>query len=106
MNPTKTVDGKWLLWDSEGNQLERWAIDAKGMVNTGDFSLTPPKGVEPKLPAALPKSVQPIPKAPEHPLGIETVVTRSEDAPPGEPVKIPTGRTGKGKKVIPGSKKG
>ncbi len=101
----KTVDGKWLLFDKKGEQFERWPIDAKGMLKTGEFSLEPPEGVEPRLPAALPSAVQPIPKAKEHPLGIETVETRSGDAPPGEPVKIPTGRTGKGKKDIPGSKK-
>ena len=89
MDVLRTPEGKWLLWDEDGRQLTRWPVDAKAMIGCG-FSITPPEGVEPVIPAAPPTTVQ-APKPPSSP-GASSVAS------PGQPVEIPSGRTGKGKK--------
>ena len=57
--PIKTPEGKWLLFDREGNQFARWPVDAKDMLDCDEFTLTPPDGVEPNVPDAPPSTVQP-----------------------------------------------
>lgn len=71
---------------STGERLERWSVDARGMVASGEFTETPPAGAAPE-PASVP--AQPVlpPPVPVHPLStaalvVPSVVTHSYDAPP------------------------
>lgn len=48
MQVAKTAQGKVLLWDNEtGEPVERWPVDAKGMLAAGTHSATPVEGKEP-----------------------------------------------------------
>ena len=53
----KTPEGKWVIFDEKGEQLERWPVDAKLLVQNGTHSLEAPEGVEAKLPSAPPRHV-------------------------------------------------
>lgn len=66
---------------STGEECERWPVDARDMLATGDWSLEPGKVLEQPAPAAA--------------FGPQ-IVTKSEDAQPAQPVAIPKGRRGKG----------
>jgi hypothetical protein len=53
----KTPEGKYVVFDENGQQIERWPIDAKLLVQNGSHSFEAPEGVEPKLPLAPPRHV-------------------------------------------------
>ena len=45
--PSSTAGGKWILWDKDGKRFERWPIDGRGMVDSGEFFHEPPDGEAP-----------------------------------------------------------
>lgn len=40
--PDRTPVGKWVIYNQDGDAVERWPVDAKGMVASGEFSAQPP----------------------------------------------------------------
>lgn len=101
-DPIKTSQGKVVLWErASGQRLERWPVDARGMVAQGDYTFEPPAGAEAveggdpvpqDPPATAPLTVL----SPEHPLGGPLKVVQSGDAPAATPVALPKGRRTKG----------
>lgn len=55
--PLKTSEGKWIVFDRAGRQLERWPIDAKLLLQNGEVTDEAPAGQDVKLPPALPAHV-------------------------------------------------
>lgn len=54
----KTVEGKWVLFPVDGGQqIERWPIDGKLLLDSGEYTTEPPEGVEAKVPKSPPRHV-------------------------------------------------
>lgn len=104
--PERTSEGKWVLYAASGQRLERWPVDARPMLDTGDYSLT---SLSPDATAvttdtlsasAAPVSMTLVTPGPgEYAPGVPLVVTKSGDAPPAQVSPIPTGQTSKGKRA-------
>jgi hypothetical protein len=59
----KTTEGKWIVWDAKGQQLERWPVDARLLLKNGECTAEPPEGVTVSPPATAPTHVG-VPQAP------------------------------------------
>lgn len=96
MTPERTSEGKWVIYHrATGQRMERWSIDARGLVASGDYTTDDPHGSG----IAPSSSVSPPLASTDTPVtDLPQIVTRSIDAPPAQPVKIPTGHTSKGRK--------
>lgn len=95
----RTPDGKWVLFHTKtGKQIERWSVDARAMIATGEYTTEVPAGVVPDIPAAAPRSVQPPPPPPPNPLLAAAAAVPEPEAPapeqPFEPAKA-AGKTTK-----------
>ena len=45
--PKRTPTGKWVIYEvATGQQVERWPVDARRMIECGEFSAEPPEGQE------------------------------------------------------------
>lgn len=89
MTMTSTVQLWALTGPHAGESVERAPIDAREMLATGGWSLTPP-GADP-VTAMVPAD------APEDPLDTQPAnITRAFDAAPAKPAVLPTGRTKRG----------
>lgn len=90
----RTREGKVVLYDrATGQRLERWPVDARDMVRSGDYTTDAPDGISAETPAV---PVTPSPALPhEHSPGVPLVVTRSVDAPPAKPMQAPTRSRGR-----------
>jgi len=43
MQVEKTAQGRWVLYDTKtGERIERWPVDARGMLDAGTHTITPP----------------------------------------------------------------
>lgn len=97
----RTPEGKLVVYErATGHRLERFPVDARDMLASGDYTTDDPSG-ESGEPPAVPEAPAPEPVATqphEHSPGVPLVVVKSEDAPPAQPVTIPTGSTSRGKK--------
>lgn len=94
--PTRTPEGKWVLYDvSTGERMERWPVDARGMIESGGYTADAPHGA---LPDPAPQHTAPdMPATPyEHPLGVAPQITKAEDAAPAQPMRV-TRSSGKGR---------
>jgi hypothetical protein len=71
-----------VLWEvATGRQVTRWPVDARGMLACGEYTTTPPDGVQPDIPAPPPAAVTaPAPPVP----GMSTAA----DASPGRPMEV------------------
>lgn len=82
MGPITTPTGQWVLWDvATGQQLTRWPVDAQGMVASGEYTLTPPEGITPEVPAAPPAFAAP-------PAQLPPGTSTPADASPGRAMEI------------------
>lgn len=46
--PQRTPEGKWAIYHgTTGQRIDRWPVDAKAMIATGEYTGTPPEGVAP-----------------------------------------------------------
>jgi len=127
MTPQRTPAGKWRIYHREtGQPLDRWPVDARGMLDGGDYTEDAPEGVE--APVVTPEQrgiiEQPNPvvpgleaerrsradaaRAPEGPVPVTPVpnvppadpdlkIVKAEDAGPAEPLQAPK-RRGRPKK--------
>lgn len=44
----KTKRGMWVLYHGQtGQRIERWPVDARGMIECGEYTTTPPEDAEP-----------------------------------------------------------
>ncbi len=103
MRPTslpRTPEGKVVLVNcATGQRVERWPVDARGMIASGDFTADTHEAASAQAatvgsPAPITPAAPDSPDAPKlHPLGGPVVATHSRDAEPGKPVEIPTKRT-------------
>lgn len=65
----KTADGKAIIFDCDpqsktyGQQIERWPVDARILIDNGTHSYDPPEGVEAVAPKLPPRRVG-VPAAP------------------------------------------
>lgn len=59
MTPERTPEGKWVLYHgTTGQRIERWPVDARGMLVSGDYLAAPaPAVAEEVAPAADAESV-------------------------------------------------
>jgi hypothetical protein len=127
VTPQRTPAGKWRIYDrATGQPLDRWPVDARGMLERGDYVAEPPEGVEapvvtpeqrgiverpnPTVPGleAERKSRADAAKAPSEPVPATPVpdvppadpnlkTVKAEDAGPAEPLQPPK-RRGRPKK--------
>jgi len=52
--PQRTPEGKWAIYHAvTGQRIDRWPVDARGMLATGEYTATPPAGT-PGLPPVSP----------------------------------------------------
>jgi hypothetical protein len=99
MTPDRTSEGKWVLYQcATGKRLERWPVDARAMLASGDYTADPSNGQVPAAtvaaaPEALAAPPIPIPVPAEHSPGVPLVVTKSTDAGPAQVSPIPSGQT-------------
>lgn len=79
---------------STGERLERWPVDARAMVATGEWTFE--DGSESPAPSvmALSSKGEPGPNV-VMPQDTPRVIVKAEDAPPGKVQEIPRGRTAK-----------
>jgi hypothetical protein len=112
--PQRTPEGKWRVYDKEtGAYLDRWPIDARGLLATGDYVDEPPEGSEP-APQATPEQRgivegEGTPLIPGRDLeqksregtleagDVPPDAQKAEDAPPAEPMAEPKKTSGKKK---------
>lgn len=53
--PQRTREGKWAIYHAvTGQQIERWPVDARAMLATGEYVAVPPSGASP-LPPPTPE---------------------------------------------------
>jgi hypothetical protein len=89
MTPERSPSGQWVVYErATGQRMERWPVDARGMLERGE--------VVPVWP--IPETPEPLTPV-EPPESVPLVVQPAETAPPAQPVVIPTGRTSKGKRA-------
>lgn len=94
--PQRTPEGKWVIWEvSTGYRLERWPVDAREIVASGDYTYDSPSGEREPGTQAVEIPAPVTTKTPEHSPGVPLVVTRSADAGAAAPIQLPTGRTPK-----------
>ena len=89
-----------------GRRLERWPVDARAMLASGDCTATPLEDgagadptadAAPQPPAAEAPAFVDVPSASSvHPLGVPLVVTRAHDAAPSQPFAEPVRTARKG----------
>ena len=83
MTPTRTPEGKWRIYErTTGQVLDRWPVDARGMLESGAFTADPPESGE-----AHTATVTAAPQPP--PVEVPLVITRAHDAAPGQPLGEP-----------------
>lgn len=106
--PQRTPEGKWRIYDREtGQHLDRWPVDARGMLSGGKYVAEPPEGAEPIEVTPEQRGIveKPNPTVP----GLEAErksregtltdadvpegAQKAEDAPPAEPVEVPAKST-------------
>lgn len=99
MTPERTHEGKWVLYHTAtGKRFERWPVDGRDMIASGDYTADPSEcqvaaatvAAAPIAPAPPPI---PIPEPAEHSPGVPLVVTKSADAAPAQVSPLPTGQT-------------
>lgn len=94
MTPARTLEGKDVLYlRATGQRHDRWPVDARAMLATGAYTADPSDlGLSaPPAPASAPSEPSSLPT--EHALGGPLIVTKSEDAQPGKPTRLPAGRS-------------
>lgn len=88
----RTPEGKVvLIRASTGERFERWPVDAREMLATGEYTQGQPDPAPPPAVLGIPQ----LPK--EIAPGVPAVYTHARDAAPAVPFQMPTGRT-KGKR--------
>jgi hypothetical protein len=85
-----------LIHKSTGERIERWPVDARGMIEHGDYTADTPTGqLVPAAPVApvpdpVPHVAAAAAKATElSPTGAPLVVSKPEDVSPAAPLKMP-----------------
>lgn len=110
MAPDRTPEGKVVLYSvATGERLERWPVDARGMLGTGDYTMKEPasstsSGVSAPAPIAdpLPHVTQAIAQnEAQSPTGAPLLVSPASGVQPAAPVQLPTGRAPGGKRGKP-----
>ena len=99
MTPERTHEGKWVLYHgATGHRLERWPVDAREMLASGDYTADPSSA--PTAAASVPATQEPpAPLPTEYAPGVPLVVTQSVDAAPAAVTPIPTAQTSKGRRA-------
>lgn len=102
---TPAHDGKWVLFHRvTAERFERWPVDARDMLATGDYTTDIPTGETGDSPAVT--SEAPVPEQPdpstivpglatvgkEHSPGVPLVLVTSADAAPAAPIVLPIAR--------------
>jgi hypothetical protein len=123
MTPARTPEGKVVLFrESDGQRFERWPVDARGMMASGEYTYTEPPlsdahslikddGIATALasgaPIPVPGAPDPVPhvtqanaqNAAQSPTGAPLIVSPTSGVQAAAPVQLPTGR-------VPGGKRG
>lgn len=91
----RTPEGKVVLYHrASGQRMERWPVDARDMVRSGDYTTDAPSGETGDSPA-VPVTTAPTALPHEYAPGVPLLVTRSIDAPPAKPFAGATRSRGK-----------
>lgn len=93
MSPERTPEGKWVLFHrATGQRLERWSVDARAMMGSGDYTADPSEcqvAAATVIPAPASPPLAPLPT--EYAPGVPLVAQSSATA---EPAKVqPAKRT-------------
>lgn len=93
MTPERTPEGKWVIYArATGDRFERWSVDARAMLATGEYTADPSTGDDRHTASVAPGpelALAPAPLPTEHSPGVPLVAVKAEDAPPAQPVQIP-----------------
>jgi len=66
-SPARTPEGKWTLYRrTDGQRYERWPVDARAMLATGEYTADPPTGID-SQPATVAPGSEAAPVAPALP---------------------------------------
>ena len=97
----RTPEGKMVLYRTrDGQRFERWPIDGRSMLATGEYTADPLNGDVSQTATVAPGSeaAPEVPALPtEHSPGVPLVAMKAADAPPAKPVAIP-GATPRGRR--------
>ena len=98
MTTQRTPEGKWVVFDrATGQRLERWPVDARAMLASGDFTATTPDDSETTLADVAPEDAtsQPPETPQQHALGVPLVLSHAHDTPPAAPMSEPVRSAGR-----------
>jgi hypothetical protein len=109
MTPARTPEGKVVLFrESDGQRFERWPVDARDMMASGEYTYTEPSNATAPAPTPEPASppVDPVPhvtqanaqNASQSPTGAPLIVSPASGVQPAAPMQFPTGRVPAGKR--------
>lgn len=79
----RTPDGKWVLYRvADGQRLERWSIDARNLIATGEYTTDPLNGQDARTVTVAPGSAIPLPPAlpVEHSPGVPLIAATEGEA--------------------------
>jgi hypothetical protein len=99
MTPERTTEGKLVIYRvSTGHRFERWSVDARDMLLSGDYTADPSHCQMAAATVAPAPAAPPAPLPTEHSPGVPLVVTHSADATPAALPTIPTRQPARGKR--------
>lgn len=84
MTPERTPGGLWVIYrGADGQRMERWPIDARGMLATGGYTADPPNGDSSLTATVAPGTA--IPEPPDPPTDPSPAAVAVPDETPAEP---------------------
>ena len=88
----RTPEGRWVIYErATGKRVERWPVDARGMLERGEYLPDPPDGTaavdDVPLGPSAGEEAPPVPT--EYAPGVPLVVTRAHEAPASQPLAEP-----------------
>lgn len=106
---TRTADGKVVVYSrTTGQSFERWPVDAREMLASGDYTQRPPGDSAPEPDPAQSPAVDPVPHVTAanaltesvSPTGAPLSIAPPEGVSAAAPVQLPTGRTPRAAKSV------